>query len=412
MDKHKGIKTDLGKINAQIGMVPVEAPAQLEKKDSQLVIGINKASSYQERRVSLTPQSVSLLVNRGHEIFVHSGAGEGSNYYDADYTEAGAQIVYTTEELYKRSRIIVSVTPPTLEEVAVMSPGQIILSPLHLPEMDAKIIKKMMSKKVTAVAYEYLKDSFGTYPMVRSMGEIAGNASLLIAAEQLSNVNGGKGVLLGGVAGVPPAKVVILGAGVVGEYAARTAIGMGAIVKVFDNNTYKLMRLQNNLNTRIYTSIIDPEILLKELKDCNVCIGAIHAKEGRTPVVVTESMVSHMKSGAVIVDVSIDQGGCFETSEVTAHDNPTFKKYGVVHYCVPNIASRVSRTGSQAVSHIVTPILLNASENGGLENHVWKEEGVRSGLYIYNGALTNEYLGEKFDIKYTDLELLLAAKLF
>jgi len=407
----KGIKTDLGKIAAEVGVTPLEAPAKIKKKQSQLIIGVPKASSFQELRVSLTPASVSLLVARGNEVFVQSGAGEGSNYYDADYTEAGAQIAYSSQELFKKSRIIVMVTPPTEEEMDVMSPGQIIMSPLHLPTLEAKTIKKLMSKKVTCMAYEYLKDESGTYPMVRTMGEIAGNASVLIAAEYLSNVHNGKGVLLGGVAGVPPTKVVILGAGVVGEYAARTALGMGAIVKVFDNNTYKLMRLQNNLNQRIFTSILDPKVLMNELEDCNVAIGALHSKEGRTPIMVTESMVSHMKNGAVIIDVSIDQGGCFETSDVTSHDKPTFRKYGVVHYCVPNIASRVSRTGSQAVSHIVTPILLDGSDYGGIERYLWDNEFVRHGLYIYNGSLTNQYLGDRFGIKYTDLDLLLAANI-
>ena len=407
----KGIKTDIGKIASKIGVTPLERPLKVSKKDSQLVIGIPKASSFQERRVSLTPESVSLLVARGNEVYVQTEAGLGSNYPDADYTEAGAQIVYSVEDLFKKSRIIVMVTPPTEEEINVMSPGQIIMSPLHLPKLKDTTVKKLMSKKVTCIAYEYLKDQSDTYPMVRTMGEIAGNAALLIASEHLSNIHGGNGILLGGVAGVPPTKVVILGAGVVGEYAARTALGMGAIVKVFDNNTYKLMRLQNNLNQRIFTSILNPKTLMEELKDCNVAIGALHSKEGRSPIIVTENMVSHMKSGAVIIDVSIDQGGCFETSEVTSHDKPTFKKYGVIHYCVPNIASRVSRTGSQAVSHIVTPILLDGHDFGGLEKYLWQNEGARHGLYIFNGALTNQYLGEKFNIKHTDLDLLLAANI-
>lgn len=407
----KGIKTDLGKIVTDIGITPLEMPLKTQTKGSQLIIGVPKASSYQEKRVSITPESISLLVARGNEVFVQSAAGEDSNYYDADYTEAGAQICYTAEDLYKKSKVLVLIAPPTNEEVDYMQPGQIIFSPLHLPKLEQTCIKKLMAKKVTCIAYEYLKDRSNTYPMVRSMGEIAGTAALLIASEQLSNAHGGKGILLGGVAGVPPAKVVILGAGVVGEYAARTALGMGAIVQVFDNNTYKLMRLQNNLNQRIFTSIVNPDTLMTALKYCNVAIGALHAGEGRSPIMVTESMVSHMKTGAVIIDVSIDQGGCFETSELTTHDKPTFKKYGVIHYCVPNIASRVARTGSQAVSHIITPILLDGSDFGGIEKYMWQDEGLRHGIYIYNGALTNQYLGEKFNIKFTDLDLLMAANI-
>lgn len=397
-------------IATEFGLAPAEAPARLHQKQSKLVIGVPKACSFQDKRCALTPQSVSLLVARGHEVIVETRAGEDSNFYDADYTEAGGQIVYSIEEVYK-AKTIIQVAPPRDEEIELMKPGQIFFSPLHLPTLKGSYIKRIMAKKVTAVAFEYLKDQAGTYPMVRSMGEIAGNTAILIAAENLSNVNNGQGILLGSVAGVPPAKVVILGAGVVGEYASRTAIGLGAMVQVFDNSIYKLMRLQNNIGTRLYTSIIQPDILMEQLKDCDVVIGAIHAKEGRSPIVVTEAMVSHMKEGAVIIDVSIDQGGCFETSKVTSHDNPIFKKHGITHYCVPNIASRVAKTASLAYSNIITPTLLRGSEFGNFDDFLWNDSGVRHGLYIYNGSLTNQYLADKFDIKFTDLDLLFAANL-
>jgi alanine dehydrogenase len=240
------------------------------------------------------------------------------------------------------------------------------------------------------------------------MGEIAGGTSILIAAEYLSNVNNGQGAILGGISGISPTEVVILGAGTVGEFATRAALGLGASVKVFDNSIFKLRRLQSDIGTRIFTSVIQPRVLAKHLKTADVVIGAIRAQQGRTPCVVTEQMVSEMKVGSVIIDVSIDQGGCFETSEVTNHSKPVFRKHGVIHYCVPNIASRVSRTASYALSTIFAPILLNIGEEGGVENMLRRDEGVRNGIYIYNGILTNQVLGEMFKLPFKDINLFMA----
>ncbi len=241
------------------------------------------------------------------------------------------------------------------------------------------------------------------------MSEIAGSATILIAAELLSHPNFGKGILLGGIAGIPPARVVILGAGTVAEFAARTAMAFGAEVKVFDNSIYKLKRLQRNTGTRLFTSIISNDALVEALIDADVAVGAIHSKSGRAPMVVSEEMVAQMKAGSVILDVSIDQGGCFETSEVTTHRKPIFKKYGVIHYCVPNIASRVPRTASQAISNVLTPMLLEANQAGGFENLMNAQPHIRNGVYIYKGTLTNVHLSEKFKMKFTDLNLLFAS---
>ena len=241
------------------------------------------------------------------------------------------------------------------------------------------------------------------------MGEIAGNTSVLIAAELLSNVNLGKGLMLGGVAGVPTTEVVIIGAGTVGEFAARAALGLGATVKVFDNSLYKLRRLQNDLSTRVYTSIMQPEILGEQLKTADVVIGAIRSDERLTPCVVSEEMIKGMKEGSIAIDVSIDQGGCFETSRVTDHKNPTFKKHGVVHYCVPNISSRVSRTASYALSNVFAPIVLNIGAAGGLDALLKTDKGLRHGVYLYNGSLTNKMLGESLSLPFKDLDLLMTA---
>lgn len=291
----------------------------------------------------------------------------------------------------------------------MMQRGQTLVSALQLTIQPKDFLKRLMAKKITAIAWDYIKDEDNIYPVVRAMGEIAGNTSILIAAELLSNINGGAGLMLGGISGVSSTEVVIIGAGTVGEYAARAAIGLGAMVKVFDNSIYKLRRLQNDLGQRLSTSIIHPEILKKELVHCDVAIGALRPSHGRTPCVVSEDMVSKMKHGSVIVDISIDQGGCFETSEITNHTNPVFRKYGVAHYCVPNIASRVSRTASYALSNIFTPTLINMGDCGGIKNLIKRERGFRHGVYLYNGTLTSPILGEAFGLPYKEMDLLMAA---
>ncbi|GAB4131872.1 MAG: alanine dehydrogenase [Bacteroidia bacterium] len=390
-------------------LMPQEEMLEVARKKGALNIGIPKEITFQENRVALVPDDVALLVNHGHHVLVETGAGKNANFQDHDYSEAGAQIAYSPEDLYKNAEIILKVAPPSLQEIELMQPKQTLFSTLQLPAQPESFLKKLIEKKVTAIAFEWIKDEDGIFPVIRSMGEIAGGTSILIAAEYLSNINNGQGAILGGISGVAPTEVVIIGAGTVGEYAARAAIGLGATVKVFDNSVYRLRRLQNVIGTRIFTSIIQPRVLSKHLKTADVAIGALRAQGGRTPLVVTEDMVSEMKVGSVIVDVSIDQGGCFETSKVTNHTNPVFRKHGVIHYCVPNIASRVSRTASYALSTIFTPVIKSAGEEGGLGNMIRYHQGVRSGVYIYNGILTNKYLGDLFNLPSTDIELLVAA---
>jgi alanine dehydrogenase len=276
--------------------------------------------------------------------------------------------------------------------------------------MKSHILEKMMEKKVTALSFENLKDESGHNPIVRSMSEIAGSSVMLIAGQYLSSANNGKGMLLGGISGIPPTKVIIIGAGIVGEYAARTALAMGASVKVFDNNIYKLKRLQNNIGVRLWTSVLEPKVLAKQLKTCDVAVGALTSSGGRTPVVVSEEMVSMMRPGSVIVDVSIDRGGCFETSEVTSHEQPVVSKYGVIHYGVPNIPSGFARTASQAISNVLMPLLLTIGDEGGLEKLVWHQLNIRNGIYLFKGSLTNFHLSQRFNLKYTDLNLLIASQ--
>jgi alanine dehydrogenase len=371
-------------------------------------IGIPQETTLQENRVGLVPHSVATLTAHGFRIFVESGAGTKSKFTDHDYSEAGAEIVHSREEVFKAD-LLLKVAPPTLAEIEMMRPNQVLISPLQLPTMSPDYLTRLLKKRVTALAMEYIRDDeTGVYPIVRVMSEIAGISAIHIAADLLATARGGQGVLLGGIAGVPPAKVIIIGAGVVAEFATRTAIGLGAEVRIFDNNVYKLMRLQNQVGRQLHTSVVNPVHLREQLLTADVAIGAIHSRKGRTPLIVSEDIVQRMKPGSVIVDVSIDQGGCFETSEFTSHDHPTYVKHQITHYCVPNIPSRVARTASDAISNILTSLLLKA-ESGGIFNLITSLSGLRNGVYTYKGCLTNVYLGEQFGIKNTNLDLLITS---
>jgi alanine dehydrogenase len=387
--------------------LPKEEMLELSKKKGELFIGIPKETSFQENRIALVPEAAALLVNNGHSIVMETKAGQGANFDDKDYSEAGVQIVYSQDEVYKAD-LILKVAPPTLQELELMKRKQTLISALQMGVQNNSYMHKMMDKKITALAFDNIKDEDGIYPVIRSMGEIAGNTSILIAAEYLSNINNGQGAMFGGITGCSPTEVVIIGAGTVGEFATRAALGLGAMVKVFDNSLYKLRRLQSDLGMRVFTSVLQPKVLTKHLKTADVVIGAIRADSGgRTICVVTEEMVSEMKHGSVLIDVSIDQGGCFETSEVTNHTKPVFRKYGVIHYCVPNIPSRVSRTASYALSNIFAPILLNIGEEGGVENMLRRQSGVRHGVYLYNGHSTNKHISDTYNLTYKEIDLLL-----
>lgn len=374
-----------------------------------LLIGIPKETAFQENRVALTPDAVGVLISNGHQVMLEHNAGEAAHFRDKDYSEAGAKIVYEKAEVY-RAPILVKSAPVVDEDLPHLQMNQMIISPIHLSMLKAELLQKMMEKRITAISFENLKDDSDSYPIVRSMSEIAGSAVMLIAAQYLGSANHGKGVLLGGISGIPPTKVIIIGAGIVGEYATRAAVALGASVKVFDNSIYRLKRLQNSIGHRLWTSVIEPRILAKQLKTCEVAVGALYTQGPRTPVVVTEEMVSNMRTGSVVIDVSIDRGGCFETSEITTHESPIFLKYGVIHYCVPNIPSGFARTASQAISNVLMPLLLEAGDEGGFENLVWHKVHLRSGIYLFKGALTNFHLSQRFDLKYTDLNLLIASK--
>jgi alanine dehydrogenase len=383
---------------------------EVSPKENHISIGIPKETILDENRIALVPQSVHTLVGYGHRVVVETKAGEPSNYTDQDFSEAGAIIAHSAKQVYECD-LIVKAAPPTVKELEYFHPNQMLISPLQLPITTEDYLRTLKKKQVIAIAMEYLQAKNGTFPVVRIMSEMAGLSAMLTAADLLANTKGGRGVLLGGVSGVPPAKVVILGAGVVGEFATRAALGLGASVRVFDNDVYKLMRLQSRVGRQLHTSSLNPVYLAYQLTSADVIIGAVHSKTGRTPIIVTEEMVAQMKSGSVIIDVSIDQGGCFETSRVTTHKSPTFRKHDVIHYCVPNIASKVSRTSSVAVSNILIPFLLKIGSASSFERLLFDHYGIRNGVYTYRGCITNEYLSKRFDLKYTALELLLTSGL-
>lgn len=396
-------------ISSSFSYETLEETLDIKPKGEKLVIGIPKETVLQENRVALIPEAVNVLVNNGHEVVMETKAGEGSKYSDNDFSEAGARIMQDKAEVYK-APVLIKSAPVMEADIPLIQQNQTIISPIHIPMLKKELVENMMEKKITALGFEHLKDDSGTFPIVRSMSEIAGSAVMLIAGQYLGSPNNGKGVLLGGISGIPPTKVIIIGAGVVGEFATRTALAMGASVKVFDNNVYRLKRLQNNLGIRVWTSVIEPRILSKQLKTCEVAVGAVSEENGRSPILVTEEMVMAMRAGSVIIDVSIDRGGCFETSEITTHQYPVFTKHGVIHYCVPNIPSGFARTASHAISNVLMPMLLKAGDEGGIEEMVWYNFNLRNGVYLYRGHLTNFYISQRFDLKYTDLNLLIASR--
>jgi len=394
---------------AKASLSPQEKLLEVRERRHCFFIGLPREVSLQENRISLTPDAVALLVNNGHEVWVETKAGVGSKFSDAQYSEAGAKIVYSPQEVYKAD-VILKIEPPTLEEMEYMHPGQTLISALQLGHLTVGHLQGLMKKKITSLAYEFIEDKVGGMPIVRAMSEIAGSTVMLIAAQQLSSANNGKGVILGGITGVPPTKIAIIGAGTVAEYAARAALGFGAEVQVFDNHLYKLRRIKHLLGQQIYTSTIDTITLNETLRTADVVIGALRAEKGRARHVITEAMVSNMKPDSLIIDLSIDQGGCIETSEITTLDKPVFRKHDVIHYCVPNVASLVAHTATNALSNIFTPTILRAAEEGGVEAMIFLHKWFMKGVYTYKGGLTNEFVARKFGLKHKNIELLMAAR--
>jgi alanine dehydrogenase len=388
--------------------MPQEEMLEIGRRRGKLTIGVPREVSSQENRISLIPEGVSLLCRNGHQVLLEATAGVTAHFSDHEYSEAGAQVVYSPEEVYKAD-LILKVAPVNKEEMEWLRPKQTVISALQMAMQTEEYFRGMISRKVTALAFEMIRDKANALIVIRAMSEIAGSTSIFIAAEYLADPEYGRGKMFGGFTGIAPSEVLIIGAGTVGEFAARSALGLGAVVKMFDNSVYRLRRLQNNLGMRIFTSILHPKILLDSMRTADVVIGAIHSHEGRTPCVITEEMISQMKEGSIMIDVSIDQGGCFETSRPTSHKNPVFKVHGITHYCVPNIPSRVPHTASQVLNNIFVPVILNIGEEGGIDQLLKKDYGLRQGVYLYNGTINSRTISRQFNLPFQDLDLLMAA---
>ena len=386
-------------------LLPQEETLEITKQKGELYIGLPKETHFQEKRICLTPDAIAAIVANDHRVLVEKGAGEKAGFSDSDYSESGAELTDDKNKVFG-CPIILKVEPPSLDEIELINPKTILITALQLKTRDKVYFEALAKKKLTALAFEFIKDEAHSYPAVKALSEIAGTASVLIASELMANNELSNGMLFGNISGVPPAEVVVIGAGTVGEYATRSALGLGANVKVFDTSITRLRNLQVKVGRPLYTSTLQPKYLMKALRRCDVAIGALKGTN-RAPVVVTEDMVGKMKNGAVIIDVSIDMGGCFETTEITSHDQPTKIKHGVIHYGVPNIPARYPKTASISISNIFTPYLLNMAESGGLENAIRFDSGLKNGLYFYRGILTNKAVADWFGLPYSDLNILL-----
>ena len=386
--------------------LPVEEMLEIKDKGQKIKIGIPSDFSKVEYRVPLTPQAVDLLVSYGHEIIVETGAGQAANYSDYDYRDAGAIIVDTKEEIFQTD-IILRIAPFSSEEIDMLRGNQVIISNIYIQAHCKETIQKLIQKKITSIAFEYLEDENGFMPFLHQMSQIAGVTSITIASEYLSNSRNGKGILFGEVTGVAPAELVIIGTSTAAEYAARAALGLGILVKVFDASVYELSRLEEKLGRQIFTSVFYPKVLKKALFSADAVIGAMSFST--TPKFkVSEELVKQMKENSVIIDLNISQGGCFETSKCTDLNSPTYIKHGIIHYCVPNTPSLVARTASISLSNILIPVLLAIGDNGGIDSYIKCSKGFRKGVYTYHGILTNHEIGRLFGIPSKDIDLLLA----
>lgn len=388
--------------------MPKEEHLETAVRFRRLTIGIPSDPKDDEKRAALTPEAVNLLVESDNEVIIQKGAGTGANYSDRDYSENGASITDSPAKVYS-SDVVIKVAPFSNKETEHLKGHQVIMSYLNVLKLNEETLAKLIGKKVTAIAFEKIRDASGVMPVVESMSEISGVTSILLASDYLSNYHGGKGVMLGGITGVTPTEVIILGANRAGEYAAKAALGLGSQVKIFDNSLERLSRFETIMGQRLQTSVFHPQVLKKALKSADVLIGAIELEDLRPWYYVTEDLVKTMKKGAVIIDLSIDRGGCIETSECRALHDPVYEKHGVIHFSAWNLPSRVARTASIALSNIFAPMLQRMADAGGMTQLLKNDTGLRNGVYLYNGILTNETLGQKYGILSKDLDLLLSA---
>jgi len=392
-----------------LGIKALEQTAIQDHNRKSLRIGIPRELTNQETRVCLTPSGVTTLVANGHEVLMEANAGSLSHFTDQQYADAGAQIAYTSKEVYTNTELVLKVAPPTQAEIDQMVEGQLLISALHLGSTRSDFYTQLQKKNITAIAFEFIREEDDTFPIVRILHEITGSMSIQLAAHYLESFQMGQGIVLGGISGVPPAVVVILGAGIIGEYAARTALGYGAQVFVLDNDLSLLRRIENALDRRIVTAMANHQYLTDAVKNADVLIGAVMDEGKRAPVWITEPMVSRMKPGSVIVDTVIDQGGCIATSRSTTHSDPVFLYNDIVHYGVPNIPAAVARTGTNALNNVLVPYVLAIGDAGGLHGALWSNTALRRGTYLFNRTITQKVVHDYTELPYRDIELMIAA---
>lgn len=395
----------------QIGLKTLEKHLLKSKSKVSLKIGLPKEISNDERRVSLTPGGVSILKANGHEVFIEKGAGEDANFTDQEYSDAGAEIGYSSSEVFKKSELILKIAPLEEEEFELLEPEQALISALHMGSQTKKYLQALTEKSITGIGYEFIRGEDKEFPIVRMMHEITGSMAVQIAAHYLESMSGGQGIMLGGISGVPPATVVILGAGITGEYAARTALGYGAQVFVMDTDLTALRRLENALDRRIITAVANHQYLNSALSFADIIIGAAMAEGERSPCWVTEEMILNMKSGSVVVDTVIDQGGCVATSRPTTHSNPVFSQHGVIHHCVPNIPANVPRTATYALNNVLVPYILAIGDAGGVKECLWQNVALRNGTYTYKKHITKKSLATMFEMSFREIEMLIASQI-
>ncbi len=399
----------MGETQSQSAYIPQELLKELTKVSNRLLIGIPCERVGAERRLALTPEAVDILTDAGHHVMIESGAGLGINYSDNHFSEAGAEIVSTPDEVYKAD-IILKILPPLPIEVAMMKPRTTLFSMMQFNLFEQSAYELMMSKRINALAYELMVDEQDTYPILSIISEIEGTASLTIASGLLSNTQGGKGVLLGGIPGIAPTEVIIIGAGMAGTAAARVALGMGALVKVFDNDINRLRKLQKVLGQKIFTSNFHPKVLHNAFQSADVVIGAMRYLNVSRRYMIAEELIRTMKKGALIIDLRISQGGCFETTCCLSPKDPEmFEQFGVLHYCKPNISNSVARTTSMAFSNVFVSLLLMLGDVGSVQGMIKEDKCFRAGVYMYSGKPVNSYVSTHFNILSNNLDIYLSA---
>ncbi len=381
---------------------------KVNKTHSSLTIGVPKEDAKFEKRLALTPEVVALLVDAGHKVILESGAGEQINYSDNYYADSGATIVDSRAQVFE-ANLIIKVSPPTLLDVKLMRPRSTVFSFLQQPLLSSTILEAMSAKRINALAYDLVYDNQGSSPFVTAISEIEGTFAITLAAELMSNAHGGKGILMGGVPGVSPTEVAIMGADVAGTVAARAALALGATVKVFDNDINKLRRIQHSLGHALFTSTLQPNVLRNAFHSADVLIGAMEYINQPHRDRISEDLIRELKKGALIIDLRLAQGGCFETTmESCLPGAPTFfEKHGVLHFCEMSISSRVARTASIALSNVFSNLINVMSISGGIIGLAQSDRGFSSGFYMFSGKMVNAYVANLFNYPVNDIGLFL-----